>query len=329
MIRLPKFGVPADEMMRQSLYQPTPAQSHRSISQCAGSSLYNPKIPSGIGQVDVVSGDSRQRMIDIIQNQRNTAEKTILKMRKDQQNKMSAPSGAMEEYYMAVLKDIRRKEQIEIEKAYLTQQQKDTLHESALAAKAGIDGDLVRRADELIEMDRDVDGIVMDASEKAFERESRKGITTKAGKTGAGADPSETFEEDEMDRKMRDQLTGRAGSKAVAASAAASSSSEVEGLNLVDFVKGLNTRISVGLKSAVGDDIINNPMSRKYLVENSSAILRDFQTLAEKLQEREVLSASNVEQYMKNMRAALNTGPGSVRNLLYKLTRKVRTKYSL
>ena len=108
---------------------------------------------------------SRSEMADLISRQRNVAEEQIQEIRETQQEQLSTPASTMELYYMDILKTIRAKEQYEVDNAYLTQQQKNDLNAEALRTKAGIDGNLVRRADELVKQEKQVDDILAKASE--------------------------------------------------------------------------------------------------------------------------------------------------------------------
>ena len=163
MIRIPKFGDPADAMARMSLYRGNPV-AQRSIT-CPSSQLMRPQLNPAIEQVDTLMTFSRSEMADLISRQRNVAEEQIQEIRETQQEQLSTPASTMELYYMDILKTIRAKEQAEVDNAYLTQQQKNDLNAEALRTKAGIDGNLVRRADELVKQEKEVDDILAKASE--------------------------------------------------------------------------------------------------------------------------------------------------------------------
>ena len=163
MIRIPKFGDPADAMARMSLYRGNPV-AQRSIT-CPSSQLMRPQLNPAIEQVDTLMTFSRSEMADLISRQRNVAEEQIQEIRETQQEQLSTPASTMELYYMDILKTIRAKEQAEVDNAYLTQQQKNDLNAEALRTKAGIDGNLVRRADELVKQEKQVDDILAKASE--------------------------------------------------------------------------------------------------------------------------------------------------------------------
>ena len=163
MIRIPKFGDPADAMARMSLYRGNPV-AQRSIT-CPSSQLMRPQLNPAIEQVDTLMTFSRSEMADLISRQRNVAEEQIQEIRETQQEQLSTPASTMELYYMDILKNIRAKEQYEVDNAYLTQQQKNDLNAEALRTKAGIDGNLVRRADELVKQEKEVDDILAKASE--------------------------------------------------------------------------------------------------------------------------------------------------------------------
>ena len=134
MIRIPKFGDPADAMARMSLYRGNPV-AQRSIT-CPSSQLMRPQLNPAIEQVDTLMTFSRSEMADLISRQRNVAEEQIQEIRETQQEQLSTPASTMELYYMDILKNIRSKEQAEIDNAYLTQQQKNDLNAEALSTKA-------------------------------------------------------------------------------------------------------------------------------------------------------------------------------------------------
>lgn len=291
MIRLPKMSDPADLMMRNSLHRGTPPQIRK-----PGSGLTTPSIPPAVGKVDnLMPGYTRQELATLINRQQGLAEQIVENIRENQQENLQAPSSAMEEYYMAVLKNIRQKEQMEIERAYLTQQQKNDLQASALARKAGIDGDLVRRADELAERDADIDTTTEREEERDAESERRSAMLPSSSAPGGPDD-------DEM------------GAAVAGASAAGASAKQTRQVEVARSVIG-------PIDTLIENIPIDRPtVAKKYVSSQHSRILSLVSSVLTRLKDADIMKPGTVSLHRIRLANALKAKAGgdvqAVRSLL-------------
>jgi hypothetical protein len=332
MIRLPKVSDPADLMMRNSLFQPTPIRER--FVGCPASQLFNPVIPPAIEKVENLMTYSREEMAELINRQQGDAEREIQEMRVREQEQLEAPASAMEEYYMQILSNIRQKEQAEIDNAYLTQQQKNDLQASALARKAGIDGNLVRKADEMVATDKMADELVEKAIDDAAEMEARSMATRDPSMMGA---PTTDFEEDdraddggEMAR-MTAAAMASAGGRA-SASSAARAEPPAQAVRAIEefgtFREGLLTALDeeVG-KGALGK--LNSGRVKRWMRDNQTALLRQFTERLNELLAMGVYTSSTYARKLSNMRTSLRTDPEGVFDIISQGEEAVRRKFRM
>jgi len=289
MLRLPKVSDPANLMERNSLFRGT-APQQRYIG-CPSAQLFNPQINPSVGKVENLMTMSRSEMADLIAKQQGEAEKVIQNLRENQQEQLEAPASAMELYYMSMLKNIRQKEQAEIDNAYLTQQQKNDLQASALARKAGLDGNLVRRADELAELDTSIADNTRRLLEKAVEDESRMAMTADPGAASASGEP------DEMTARTAASMASAGGAAAAAAVSAPSFTAD----DIQDFTTDIDS-LRRDFQGRGGENI----SKRQFLLENGKRLQDQLDTLVSNLQQAGVITGSRTN-YIRRMGEALRS----------------------
>jgi hypothetical protein len=270
-----------------SLYRGNPV-AQRSIT-CPSSQLMRPQLNPAIEQVDTLMTYSRSEMTDLISRQRNVAEEQIQEIRETQQEQLSTPASTMELYYMDILKNIRAKEQAEVDNAYLTQQQKNDLNAEALRTKAGIDGNLVRRADELVKQEKEVDDILAKASEDF--------VATEASVAQSGtADP---------------ESAASAASGASAASAAGDTRRQAD----VDTLQGISEdlrafrkTLKTSAEAETGAKNTSSPAVKTWVINNQVRLVRDFGDRMFELVRIGVYASSTADARMRDAKEATKNG---------------------
>lgn len=290
-------------MFRQSLHQGgTPVQQR--YLGCPAANLFNPVIPPAVGKVDNLMTMSRSEMADLISRQQGDAEKVIQNLRENQQEQLEAPASAMEEYYMAILKDVRMKEQAEIDNAYLTQQQKNDLQGEALARKAGIDGNIMRYADELASDERDYQAATALAEEQIAEAEARH--TGGASASVAGySEPG-----GEMSALTAASMGTDPASAASAASAGEATASESVADAVLTKISRVRDQMAEQFKDKTHDRIrviIHKPGSRK-------SILKAYSGMITQMVSNGLYSQSSGYKKLEELRVALDRGSAVMLN---------------
>ena len=285
MIRIPKFGDPADAMARMSLYRGNPV-AQRSIT-CPSSQLMRPQLNPAIEQVDTLMTFSRSEMADLISRQRNVAEEQIQEIRETQQEQLSTPASTMELYYMDILKTIRAKEQAEVDNAYLTQQQKNDLNAEALRTKAGIDGNLVRRADELVKQEKQVDDILAKTSEDF--------VATEASVAQSGTtDPKSAAS------------AAASGASAAGYTRRQAGVDTLQGVleDIADFRKTLKATV----EAETGTKNTTSPAVKTWVINNQVRLVRDFGVRMQELVHIGAYASTTAEARMRDAKEATKAG---------------------
>lgn len=303
MLSLPKVSDPANLMFRQSLHQGgTPVQQR--YLGCPAANLFNPVIPPAVGKVDNLMTMSRSEMADLISRQQGDAEKVIQNLRENQQEQLEAPASAMEEYYMAILKDVRMKEQAEIDNAYLTQQQKNDLQGEALARKAGIDGNIMRYADELAARDRRIAELTDRLAEQANEEESRMAVQPA---------PFDADEDDEMGRRTAASMASAAGT----AAASRDAMPEITQEELARYEDAVSSRLTPMMG-------MNSRDRRQYVIDNGIKLIKEYNDLMRSLQAKGVYKRSRTTAMRKFADFVRSNDSQNIMNAL----RNIRTQLS-
>ncbi len=164
-------------------YNP-PVRSVADRLTCPASTLRIPSIPAGPGPEVQLMVEGAKELGQAIQSQMRTGEKLAQEAQKNRTLQIEAPRNAMEEYFVAMLSDLRRKEIQEVNNAYLTERQKEMLAEEHLRTKASMPGGLVAKVDENVALENELDEVA--AREGAAAAEEEAAMTTQMGTTDPG-----------------------------------------------------------------------------------------------------------------------------------------------
>jgi len=199
LINLPKMGDYGDMMRRGAIQnkvaianEDAPPMSN--IAQrlaCPNTTLRLPSIPPGPGPEMMLMVEGAKELGQKIAVQQRTAEKFNQEAQKDRTLQLEAPRNAMEEYFVAMLARLRRKEIEEANNAYLTQQQKNDLASEALRVKASMPGGLVQAADQRAEEEMALDAMDDDDDAEAMAEEARMAASSSSSSLQPTADPGD------------------------------------------------------------------------------------------------------------------------------------------
>lgn len=160
LINLPKMGDYGNMMVRGALKNKVAIASETSPPSdvagrlaCPNITLRLPSIAPSPGPEVLLMVEGAKELGQKIAVQQRVGERFNQEVQKQRTLQLEAPRNAMEEYFLTMLKNLRRKEIEEANNAYLTPQQKEMLAQDALRVKASMPGGLVQRADELAQRD--------------------------------------------------------------------------------------------------------------------------------------------------------------------------------